>query len=87
MSNGSNYERSATYQIRIKGNLDLKWSDWFDGFSITCLETETILVGSVPDQAALHGILAKINDLGLAITSMKEIPVMEPSSGVVMKRD
>lgn len=72
MTNGYKYEKSATYMIKIRGNLDLSWSDWFNGFTITILENETTLEGSVPDQAALHGILAKINDLGLALISVNE---------------
>ncbi len=73
MSNGSNYEASAAYQIRLKGNLDQKWSDWFDGFSITCQGDETVLTGLVPDQAALHGILSKIYSLGLALISVNQL--------------
>jgi len=78
MSNGSKYEASAAYQIRVKGNLDPKWSDWFDGFSITSQEDETLLTGLVPDQAALHGILSKINSLGLALVSVNQLPDKKP---------
>lgn len=72
MTNGRDYEKPATYLIRVRGNLDSSWSDWFNGFTITCLEGETILEGSVPDQAALHGILTKINDLGLALIAVNQ---------------
>lgn len=85
MTNGCNYNKPATYQIQIKGNLDSTWSDWFDGFNITCQEGKTILIGPVPDQAALHGILSKINDLGLAIISVYELPVMESGLGTIKK--
>lgn len=81
MSNGSNYEKSTTYQIHIKGNLDPKWSDWFGGFTLTCQEDETVLIGRVPDQAALHGILTKINDLGLALISVNQLSDLEPRDG------
>ena len=54
--------------------LDPKWSDWFGGFTITCEEGETVLTGQVPDQAALHGILSKINSLGLALISVSQLP-------------
>lgn len=58
----------GTYQIRVGGDLDARWSDWFDGFAITPLGNgETLLAGSVVDQAALHGLLGKIRDLGLPI--------------------
>jgi hypothetical protein len=56
------------YEIRVKGNLDPKWSDWFDGMAILAKpDDETVLTGQVADQAALHGMLAKIRDLGLPL--------------------
>jgi hypothetical protein len=68
MSNGRTFNTSSTYRIRVKGNLDGKWSDWFDGFTITPqADDETLLTGRVPDQAALHGLLSKIRDLGLPL--------------------
>jgi hypothetical protein len=70
MTNGHEFDQSAAYQIRVKGILDSSWSDWFDGFSITVEGDETVLVGVVTDQSALHGILAKINDLGLSLISV-----------------
>ena len=59
------------YEIRVKGKLDSIWSDWFDGFMISPTNGDTILVGAVTDQAALHGMLSKIRDLGLPIVSIK----------------
>ncbi len=70
MSNGHEFDRSTAYQIRLKGRLDSSWSEWFDGFTITLQGDETILVGEVCDQSSLHGILAKINDLGLSIITV-----------------
>lgn len=64
-------DQPAQYQIQIKGQLDTKWASWFDGFSIEHKTTETILTGQVIDQAALHGILARIRDLGLVILCVK----------------
>ena len=62
------------YEIRVKGNLDLRWSDWFDGFSITPVgDGETLLIGSVADQAALHGVLHKIRDLGLPLLTVQRL--------------
>ncbi len=58
---------NAVYQIRVKGSLDQKWSDWFDGFTIEPFDGDTVLTGPVADQAALHGLFAKIRDLGLPI--------------------
>ena len=58
--------------ITVKGHLDERWSDWFDGLTITNLETgEAALVGHLPDQAALHGMLAKVRDLGLTLVSVQ----------------
>lgn len=72
MTEGKDYDTPAIYQIRVKGVLDPSWSDWFDGFTITSTEDETELTGLVVDQAALHGILTKINDLGLSLTSVSQ---------------
>ena len=74
MTNGHEYDEYAKYQIRVKGRLDSSWSEWFDGFSITLEGNETSLIGIVVDQSALHGILAKINDLGLSIISINKLP-------------
>ena len=73
MTNGREFDQTAQYQILLKGTLDSSWSEWFDGFTITAQEDETTLIGEVRDQSALHGILAKINDLGLAIVSVERI--------------
>lgn len=70
MTNGHEIDQSAVYQICLKGILDSSWSDWFGGFSITVQGDETFLIGSVIDQSALHGILAKINELGLSLISV-----------------
>jgi len=72
MTNGRDYDKSASYLIRVQGSLDPTWSDWFDGFTITQQNGESILKGQVTDQAALHGILAKINDLGLTIITVEK---------------
>ena len=71
MSNLREFDKPSVYQIRVKGHLDHKWSDWFDGFRIdTCDEEESLLTGFVADQAALHGLLSKIRDLGLPLLSI-----------------
>ena len=65
-------KKGNKYRIKVKGTLDSKWADWFDGLSITPVEQgETLLVGPIADQAALHGILAKIRDLGLTLLSVQ----------------
>jgi hypothetical protein len=74
VTNGREYDNRAVYQIRVKGNLDDKWSDWFDDLTIVPqANNETLLTGSVVDQAALHGLLAKIRDLGLPLLSISQV--------------
>jgi hypothetical protein len=59
------------YQIRIKGHLNAQWRDWFEGLTITLEEDgDTLLTGPVIDQAALHGLLKKVRDLGLPLVSV-----------------
>jgi hypothetical protein len=59
------------YKIRMKGHLDGCWSEWFDGLEITNLDNgETMLYGNVVDQAALHGVLAKVRDLRLPLIAV-----------------
>lgn len=62
------------YRIRIKGHLDRKWADWFSGLSITSLaHGETLLIGPVLDQAALHGLLRKVRDVGLPLIAVMQV--------------
>jgi hypothetical protein len=59
------------YEIKIKGHLDPRWSDWFAGLQLTHLETdETLLSDLLSDQAALHGILERIRDLNIILISV-----------------
>ncbi|MFZ5810079.1 MAG: hypothetical protein ACOY16_12415 [Chloroflexota bacterium] len=61
----------AIYRIRIQGQLDSQWEDWFEHMTITLEEDgNTLLTGPVVDQAALHGLLKKIRDLGLSLISI-----------------
>ena len=58
-------------EIRIEGHLDVEWIDWLGGFTITHTEqNETLLTGSVHDQAALYGLIAKLRDLGVKLVSI-----------------
>lgn len=62
------------YKIRVKGHLDARWSEWFDGLEITNLENgEAMLSGDIVDQAALHGVLAKVRDLNLALVAVSSV--------------
>ena len=63
-------------EIRLKGEIDAQWSEWFEGLSVAHSEEgETVLTGSVADQAALHGLLAKLRDLGLSLLSVNSAEV------------
>ena len=74
MDDGRGFDERTTYRLLVKGSLDRKWSDWFDGFAIMPLtDDETLLVGPVMDQAALYGLLAKIRDLGLPLLSVSRL--------------
>ena len=62
------------YEIRIRGHLENRWADWFEGMSLTHAENgETLLTGPVTDQAALHGLLRKVRDLGLPLISVIQV--------------
>ncbi|HSR34620.1 MAG TPA: hypothetical protein VLY63_28960 [Anaerolineae bacterium] len=66
------------FEIRVQGGLDAQWSDWFDGLAILPQDNgETVLSGPVRDQAALHGLLNKIRDLGLPLLSVHQVAVSE----------
>ncbi len=62
------------YQIRLQGHLGSEWTDWFGGLSITLEDNgETLLSGPVLDQAALHGLLRKVRDLGMPLLAINRL--------------
>ena len=66
--------QTIVYEIRIKGHLDIQWTDWFEGFTITLEDNGiTCLKGTVVDQAELHGLLKKVRNLGLPLISVNRI--------------
>ena len=70
----TNSDQTVVYQIRLKGHLGSHWTDWFDGLTITLEEDgETLLTGPVIDQAALHGLLKKVRDLGMPLVSVSPL--------------
>lgn len=69
---------ARTYEIKIKGYLDQQWSEWLGDLKIAYdNEGNTLLSGHVADQAALHGILAQIRDLGLTLISLSPQNIIE----------
>ena len=65
---------SEVYEIRLSGHLDARWVKWFDGLTITLKEGgDTLITGPVVDQAALHGLLKKVRDVGLPLLSVNTI--------------
>ena len=79
MTKQLNLSQPVVYQIRVKGVLDPCWAGWFEGLTITEQEDETIITGPVSDQAALHGLLSKIRDLGLPLVSINRLVADEGS--------
>lgn len=62
------------YEVRLEGHLDRQWTDWFGGLSITLEDSgDTLLTGPVVDQAALHGLLKKVRDLGMTLISVMRV--------------
>jgi hypothetical protein len=69
------------YSIRVKGHLDSRWSAWFDGLTISNEENgEAVLRGPLTDQAALHGVLIKIRDLGLPLLAITTVATDEANN-------
>jgi hypothetical protein len=71
MSHGDRYE------IRVRGQLDSRWSGRFDGMTVTAGDATTVFEGPVADQAALHGLLRALHDLGLPLLSVNQIDIRE----------
>lgn len=83
------------YEIRLNGHLDVQWVTWFDSLTITLEENgNTLLSGPVADQAALHGLLKKVRDLGVTLISVNRIkadrpeaPDFQRSTNIVHKKE
>jgi hypothetical protein len=71
----------VVYQIRLKGHLGSQWTDWFEGLTITLENNgDTLLTGPVIDQAALHGLLKKVRDLGTPLVSVSPVEPGPPTT-------
>ena len=69
------------YEVRLRGRLDPRWSEWFDGLTVTAAaDGTTTLRGPVADQAALHGLLRRLGDLGLPLISLTQVSP-DPTTG------
>ena len=70
---------AGRYEIRLRGHLDARWAAWFDGLSLTHAgDGTTTISGPVADQAALHGLLQKVRDLGLPLLSVTQVDADQP---------
>jgi hypothetical protein len=75
-------KRSDIYRIRVKGHLDSSWSEWFEGLTIANeVNGTTALTGTVADQAALHGLIAKVRDLGLPLLLVERVEIETSARG------
>jgi hypothetical protein len=73
-SSTEDHDGPGLYEIRLKGHLDDRWADWFEGLTITREDNgETRLTGPVVDQAALHGLLKKVRDSGMSLVSVSPV--------------
>jgi len=71
---GEIHSQQQWYEIRLKGHLEARWADWFEGLTITLEENgDTLLTGPLVDQAALHGLLKKVRDLGWPLLSVNPV--------------
>ena len=68
----------ARYEFRVDGILDGRWADWFGGLQVSSEGAQTVIAGLVADQPSLHGVLAKIRDLGLCLISVRRVDPPEP---------
>jgi hypothetical protein len=82
------HNQHQCYEIRLRGHLDDRWSDWFEGLTITLEDNGvTLLTGSVIDQAALHGLLKKVRDLGLPLVSVSPVETKSPTTLGISQAD
>jgi hypothetical protein len=80
-TSASRQQAAAWYESHLEGRLDRRWEAWFDEMTLTAgADGTTVLSGRVVDQAALHGLLARLRDLGLPLVSLVRVDPAEPST-------
>ena len=78
LDSATHADQPMIYEIRLKGHLGREWTDWFGGMAVALIEDgHTLLTGPVADQAALHGILKKVRDLGLPLLAVQCVEANE----------
>jgi hypothetical protein len=88
MSEKSTVDEAGRYEIRLKGHLDSRWAEWFDGLGLTNdKDGTTVIHGFVLDQAALHGLLRKVRDVGLPLISVTRVEPGHPATATAMPTD
>jgi hypothetical protein len=81
------WDDAGQYEVRLKGHLDPRWSAWFDGLILTeDSDGTTVIHGSVIDQAALHGLLQKVRDIGLPLVSVTRVDPNHPAAHPIVPR-
>ena len=86
VSTGS-HRGARRYEIRVKGHLHSRWAEWFDGLALTNEDDgTTIISGPVLDQAALHGLLRKLRDVGLPLISVTQLDDEQPQTASTQPR-
>jgi hypothetical protein len=86
-TSAGNQHGTGRYEIRLKGHLDARWAAWFDGLSLTSdLDGTTVISGPVVDQAALHGLLRKVRDIGLPLVSVTQLDPDQPETATIAPR-
>ena len=82
-----NHNGAGWYEIRLKGHLDSRWAAWFDGLSLSHdSDGTTVISGPVLDQAALHGLLQRVRDVGIPLVSVAQIDPDEPDVPTITPR-
>ena len=77
---------AGRYEIRIAGQLDPRWAEWFDGLTLSYASGTTVLMGAIADQAALHGLLQRVRDLGLPLVSVTRLDDNRPMTPTTYPR-